>query len=106
MKSEWRPSPPGTTNHYANTSSFLLRSLLLQHGFHDLYLCPLSAIHIGSEIEQIGCLPRPGCVEQVPHHRERTLVVLDHPFQEQSVELRAVRLTQSCHLLRRKHSRH
>ena len=63
-------------------------------------------VRIRREVEQVGVLPGARRVEQILHHRQRAIVMLNHTRQKQAVKLRALRLSQCFHLLRRKHSGH
>src|SRR5579872_5664856 len=77
-----------------------------QHGAHAVDFGALVGFDVGDEAEDVGFLRRAGRVEQVVHHLERAAVMLDHPFEKQTVELRPFRLFQLLHLVRGQHSRH
>src|SRR5437764_8471013 len=78
--------------------------LLLQHCLHNLDLSPLSIVGIGGEVKQLGILSRACGVEQVLHHGQSAIVVLNHSCQKQMVELGILRLPQRLHLFRCKHT--
>src|ERR1700735_1362605 len=54
----------------------------IQHSLHNLERVPLPGVHIRREVEQFGILPRARGVEQILHHYQRTIVVLNHPGQK------------------------
>ena len=71
----------------------------LQHGLHNSDLSALATVDIRSEIEQFSILARAGGVEQVLHHNQGAVVVLNHPGQKQVVELFTLGFFEGLHLL-------
>src|SRR5579859_3315876 len=57
-------------------------TFFLQHGLHDPYLGALRIIRVGREIEQLGILSRACGIEQILHHGQRAMVMLNHPGQK------------------------
>ncbi len=55
---------------------------LLQHSLHNPDLGRLRILRIRREVEQLSILPSTRGVEQILYHRQRTIVVLNHPCQE------------------------
>src|SRR5690349_5684822 len=78
-------------------SDSTLAGFLTQHGLHNPDLSALATIDIRREIEEFGILPRAGSVEQVFHHNQGAVVVLNHPGQKQLVELCSLSFLQRCH---------
>ena len=94
--------------HHFSSQGFFSGSdgFLLQHRLHNSDFGSLPIVRVRREVEQFGILPRSRRIEQILHHDQRTIVMLNHSCQKQMVELRAFRLPQRVHLLRRQHSRH
>src|SRR5260370_11508739 len=83
-----------TSGGIAESCESLFRQSLPQHGLHNPDLSALATVDIRREIEQFGILPRTRSVEQVFHHNQGAVVVLNHSCQKQLVELRALGLSE------------
>ena len=59
----------------------------VEHGLHDANFCALRVVSVGGEVEEVGVLPGAGGCEEVVHHNECAVVVLDHAGEEEAVEL-------------------
>src|SRR6185503_15141351 len=73
-------------------SLFLLFGFVTQHGLHDLDFSALATVDLGGEVEEFSVLSGAGTVKQVFHHRQRTVVMLDHSAQKQLVKLFVLRV--------------
>ena len=80
--------------------------LFPQHGLHDPDFGPLAAVYVRRETKYFGVLARARSVEQVLHHDQGAVVVLNHPGQKESIELFTFCFFESVHLLRREHAGH
>ena len=67
---------------------------LLQHPRHALNLHSLIGIHIRREREDIRFLTGAARSKRIMHHGQRAAMMLDHPFEEEAIELRALRVRQ------------
>src|SRR5579863_985691 len=63
-------------------SSILLGHFLVQHRLHNPDLRALRIVRVRREIEELGVLACSGRVEQIFHHRQRAIVVLNHSAQK------------------------
>src|SRR5438270_766182 len=87
-----RPTPKNKTIAATATGKASLRTrfivsplesfVFLQHCLHGPDLGPLSIVGIGGKVKQLGILPRACGVEQVFHHDQRAIMVLNHSGQE------------------------
>ena len=73
---------PHEKQHWTLGSSFLLWRFFLQHSLHNPDLGALRIVRIRREVEDFGVLPGAGGVEQIFHHDQRAIVVLNHPRQK------------------------
>src|SRR6185369_15960771 len=67
---------------YKLGSSFLLLGLLAQHGLHNFDLSALAAVYVSYKIEKFRILAGAGSVEQLLHHDQGAVVVLNHTGQK------------------------
>src|SRR6266850_28072 len=75
--------PPRYKRQHRKLGSwFLLQRFFLRHSLHDPDLGSLRIVRIGREVKQLGILPRTRGVEQILHHGQRSVVVLNHPCQK------------------------
>src|SRR5437867_4312640 len=77
-----------------------------KHPAHDFDLDGLIGEDIRSKLINRVVLRSAVSLEEIVHHVDRTLVVLDHPEQEQPVEFPTSGLVQFGHFLVAEHSRH
>ena len=77
-----------------------------EHGAHPIDLHPLIGVHIGCEGKDLGVLAGARRREEILDHRQGAGVVLDHAFEEETIERRALRLREPRHLLGREHPGH
>jgi hypothetical protein len=57
---------------------------------HASDLGALAGVDIGSKIEKLGVLSRASSFEELIYHYERSVVMLDHSGQKESVKLGAI----------------
>ena len=79
---------------------------LREHGVHPVDLHALVRLHVGGEREKLRILRRPALIQKVLDHRQGAAMVLDHQFEEETVERDSLRRLELVHLLRRQHARH
>lgn len=77
-----------------------------EHLPHALDLDDLIGLHVGGEAENLSLLAAAFRCEEVVHHLHGPLMMVDHEFQEEAVELLARRGRKRFHLGRRQHPRH
>src|SRR5688500_16651361 len=71
-------------------SSIFLFGFFTQHSLHNFDLSTLAAVDIGHEIKHLSVLTGAGSVKQLLNHNQGAIVVLNHPFQKQTVKLLAL----------------
>ena len=77
-----------------------------QHRVHAVDLGALVGIDVRGELVEDRILSGSRLLEEVVDHLERTFVMLDHEFEKQRIEGRAVLGGKFLHLLRRRHPGH
>jgi hypothetical protein len=73
---------------------------------HPVDLGLLVGIHVRRKTVEVGVLCGARAGEEIGHHDDGAAVVVDHPLEEEAVELVAAGGRQLRHLLRREHARH
>src|SRR5256712_2258114 len=101
-----RTAPRWRTRRTENGISLSTPVEVVQHAAHVVNFAGLIGVHIGGEPEDGPVLGGPRGGEQLRHHRDGALVVLNHEREEQAGELPAARALRPGHLVGGQHAGH
>src|SRR6185369_7467064 len=85
----WGRNRPGRSGEEPATVSISLRAPfeVCQHEIHAIDFSCLIGEHVGCKTIHRAVLRRTGHRQELPYHRDRALVMLDHEGEKQPIEL-------------------